>query len=234
MRISKSVYQLSGGCYGGLGNVYAIRGKKSVALIDCGRAEDEAQILKSLKYWNMDQLPITHVFITHTHFDHAGNAKNFQEKGAKIYCGHSDEKMLIHGGMDLDTVPWAEEFTFTPCTPDVIVYDGDYVKFEDYIINIYGAPGHTDGSILLELNDQEKNILFTGDAVGYNSEIPELAILCWRGVDTYSSVAYRNTLIKMFQNLKPDILLGGHGNPCLSQGWKVLQLAYKKYLLEYQ
>lgn len=234
MRLSDSVYLLSGGYYGLLGNVYAIRGKHSVALIDCGQVVAGKHIEEMLAYWGMGDLPITHLFLTHTHHDHAGSAKYFQEKGVKVFCSESDAPTLIKGGFLADETPYGGEWEFPPCIPDALFHDKDVLFFEDCPLRFYAAPGHSDGSFLIQLQDGGKDILFSGDVFSCDGERGEDVIIGWKGCMDYDPVAYQRTLHMAYQSFHPDYVLGGHGIPCLKDGSNVIRNAYRKFLLQYR
>lgn len=234
MKLSKSVYLVSGGYYGYLGNVYALRGERSVALIDCGQAVASENIERSLRYWGMGDMPITHVFITHGHHDHAGGAAYFQKKGAKIYCSALDAAEMKRGGMLGTDTPWGEGFEFPVCIPDVEFNGGDVLNFENFGLKVFAAPGHSAGSVFFQLQDGERDILFTGDSFSCDGELGDLIILGWKGSMDYSAEDFRKTLDMAFRNFSPDFILGGHGIPCVRDGKRVIRNAYRKYLLEYR
>lgn len=234
MRLSESVYLVSGGYFGLLGNVYAIKGRHSVALIDCGQVAAANNIESVLDDWGMGELPITHVFLTHTHHDHAGSAKYFQEKGAKVYCSELDSSTLMKGGFLEEDTPYGEEWVYPACTPDGLIYDGDVLKFDDYELYFYAAPGHSAGSLLIRLQDGDKDILFSGDVFSCDGERGEQVIIGWKGCMDYNPAEYQKTLDMAYKKFHPDFVLGGHGIPCMKDGKRVIRNAYRKFLLEYR
>lgn len=234
MKLSQSVYLVSGGYYGYLGNVYAIRGKNSVALIDCGQEVAAQNIEEQLRFWGMGDMPVTHVFITHGHHDHGGSAAYFQKKGAKIYCSALDTPEMLRGGMLRSDTPWGEGWEFPPCKPDVEFNGGDILRFDNFELRTYAAPGHSAGSVFYQLQDGEKDILFTGDTFSCDGETGDLIVLGWKGSMDYSAADFQNTLDMAFRTFQPDYILGGHGLPCVKDGKRVIRNAYRKFLLEYR
>lgn len=234
MRLSKSVYLVSGGYYGKLGNVYALEGENSIALIDCGQAAAAQTIEDSLRYWGLEKKPITCLFITHGHHDHAGSASYFQAKGAKVYCSAGDAPEMARGGMLGVDTPWGEQWEFPPCETDVTIKDGDVIQFDNLSVKVIAAPGHSAGSVFFELQDGEKNILFTGDTFSCDGELGDLIVLGWKGAMDYSFEDFRATIDKANRTLNPDFVLGGHGIPCVANGKRVIRNAYRKLLLEYR
>ena len=230
MHVSNSVYVVNGGYYGNLGNVYAIRGKKAITLIDTGELGAVETIFRNLKYWGMEDLPIAQVLITHGHQDHAGAAAFLQKRGARIICSKADAWQLRQGGLLPSEYPGLI-WTFHPCEPDRLIEDDDVIEFEDFSIRVIGAPGHSAGSVVYELKDGEKTIFFTGDSLSCDGERGEQVILGWKGAPDYSVDSYLKTLDKLFK-MTPDMVLGGHGIPCLADGNRVLRNACLKALLE--
>lgn len=229
MQISKSVYIVNGGYYGNLGNVYAVRGKESVLLIDTGELVAVNSILDTLRYWGIGDMPISYVLATHGHQDHMGSAAFFQKRGSKIICGEGDAWQLRKGGLIPEEYPGLI-WQYDPCEPDQLLRDGDTFRFEDFEFNVIGVPGHTDGSLVYSLQDGEKLIFFTGDTVICDGERGEEIILGWPGDPTYDSRTYIKSLEKLYKYY-PDYVLGGHGIPCLADGNRVLRNACLKALL---
>jgi len=73
MQISERIYQISGGMYQNIANVYAIRTDEGLILIDCGETEEDLALMQEImKRWDLDHLKVTHVLLTHKHFGHIG------------------------------------------------------------------------------------------------------------------------------------------------------------------
>ncbi|GAI79619.1 unnamed protein product, partial [marine sediment metagenome] len=79
MQIVKNIYQLAGESFGTTSNMYAIKGNDTVVLIEGGGSDDLEVAKETMKYWGLSDLPITHVFLTHAHADHSGNAHIYRE-----------------------------------------------------------------------------------------------------------------------------------------------------------
>ena len=127
--------------------------KKGV-VIDPGGNED--QIIAQCSELGLD---IEFVIATHGHPDHVhGNAKVQQASGAKIVM-HGDDEAFFNS-------PEAKGYfsmlglNFSP-PADVIVKDGDIIKFGNQELKVLHTPGHSPGGICLL---HEKDI-FTGDTL---------------------------------------------------------------------
>jgi len=119
MQILKDIYLVAGAGYGTLGNVFAIKYESGVVLIDCAPKENSSVIEDNLKYWGLSSLPITHVLLTHAHWDHCGNAAYFQQKGAAIVCAKGDDESLARGGF-CDNYPFPAYY-YPPCKADKVI-----------------------------------------------------------------------------------------------------------------
>ncbi len=97
---------------------------------------------------------ITDVIITHSHFDHIGNAVFF--KNARFYINKEELSALNASKMNA-----VKEFFKN--NPNVTVFDESTVLYG--IFNIKKAGGHTKGSSAVFLNFNKKNYCFTGDEI---------------------------------------------------------------------
>lgn len=114
---------------------------------------------------------ITKVFLTHIHFDHAGAAWAFAEKGAIIYVhpfgakNMEDPSRLVESatriyGEKMDEL-WG---AMKPIPKDLLyeVADGEAFDLGDVVLKAYHTPGHARHHIAWQLNDT----IFTGDVAG--------------------------------------------------------------------
>ena len=94
---------------------------------------------------------------THTHFDHAGNAKKLQDDGVKIYASEIDAKKLLNDqNLSMD---FGRKFDYVHA--DHTFNDGDELILCGIKIKVIATPGHTDGSVTFMVD----NMLFTGDTL---------------------------------------------------------------------
>lgn len=230
MQVLKDVYLLSGYPYSVSSNVFAVKGKHSIVLIDTGTdAYDMGVIENNLVYWGLSNYPISHVLITHAHLDHGGNAHLFQDRGSKIVASPYEADGLELA--DERCIGYAFDKKPIPCRVDLRVHEGDIIKAFELDFEVIEAPGHSGGSLIYRLVLDGKIILFTGDTirVGMNCDS---AVLGWSGAVDYNRELYLETLGKI-SKLEADVILGGHFQPCLQNGWKILGKAYTQALLEF-
>ena len=126
-------------------------------VIDPG--DDAERILEVV---NQHTLALKYAIQTHAHLDHISATSAIQvETGAEVLI-HEAEQLL------LDNLP-AQASLFglpAPAVPVVNRYirDGEKIYFAGYTLSVIETPGHSPGSISLELEGAEK-LLFTGDAL---------------------------------------------------------------------
>ena len=137
-------------------------GHSNVAVIDPGPLDDEH--IEALKA-SLAGETVTHILITHTHFDHSPAAAPLKEFwGTKTYgygphgAGKAEEGVKIEEGGDMDFVP------------DVVCRDGDVIEGDGWTIECVHTPGHTSNHLCFAL--KEENALFTGDHVmGWSTSV---------------------------------------------------------------
>jgi len=99
---------------------------------------------------------ITTELLTHSHFDHSGNAAQLQKDGVKVYASYKDGEKLKKG----DDLSFGARKK-SGFIPDGVLYDGDDLVLEGIRIKVIATPGHSDGSLVFEVDD----LLFTGDTL---------------------------------------------------------------------
>jgi glyoxylase-like metal-dependent hydrolase (beta-lactamase superfamily II) len=115
--------------------------------------------------------------LTHTHFDHAGNAKRIKEEFNPKVIVHQSEANILRSGISI--IPkgtnWFTQFLVNPlgrkfapktnfngCEPDIVV--SSVYCFDNFGLNLYllHTPGHSDGSISLIVDNE---IALVGDTM---------------------------------------------------------------------
>lgn len=117
-------------------------------------------------------------------------------KAGKTPEGNAGERYIANefDGFDLTGVEWIE--------PDILIQDDTTIMLDDMEVQILNiAPAHSDSDLLLWL--PKEKVVFTGDivfngAVGYSEE----GIRKW------------NKALDFLIDLKPDVVVPGHGAIC--------------------
>jgi glyoxylase-like metal-dependent hydrolase (beta-lactamase superfamily II) len=235
MQVTKDIYMVLGGAYANIANIFVIKGKNALVMIDTAENTDELAVIdENLHYWGLDSYPISHVLISHKHFNHIGNAHILQKRGALIAAGEPDAAAIENGDINgiNDFGPFPVKEDYIPCKVDIKVRDGDIIHAAGLDFDVIGAPGHTDGSVFYRLKIDGKVVLFTGDVVNSGPDCRS-ALLGWEGGADFNRETYFAS-IKRFSTMPCDLLLSGHYQLCMWDGWKILQGAYAKALTQWQ
>ena len=102
-------------------------------------------------------LTVTHVLLTHGHFDHIGGCAALQEAGAKVGCLAKEAPLALGKNNMADYFgghipPFSVDFTFG---------DGDILSLDGMQFLVIATPGHTAGGACFCVGDH----LFTGDTL---------------------------------------------------------------------
>ena len=231
MRISEHMYQLSGSCYGTNSSIFGLDAGQKLILFDAGFTGYQMEVLqKNLARWHLSGKPITHVFLTHAHMDHAGSAWRFQQNGAKIFVSEADGQLLSQGGLATLDVLFGRPFVC--CRPDGFVHEGDVWKFGQAEIEAVSLPGHTAGSMGYLVRVDGLCCFVTGDFVALSLAAPDesaqdilLSAMIRPG---FLEKEYGESLQKAAE-LDVDILLPGHLITYEGDTKKIFRAAYEKY-----
>ena len=172
----------------GRSNVFLLTNGTKNILIDTGTSRHWNKLVRRL-----NDLGVTHLdylILTHTHFDHAGNARRIKEKYQASVIVHRSEasflesgKMIIPHGTNAVTKALinvfgklvAPKLNYEPCSFDVLTdekFELSEFGFQSYILH---TPGHSCGSVSVIVDHE---IALVGDAmfgVFKNSVFPPYA-----------------------------------------------------------
>jgi len=82
----------------GVGNCFLVIQNNKFFLVDTGNAGYEEKIATAITSRGLKLKDLQFIFLTHTHYDHAGSAHALKEKtGAKIIVHESEANYLIDG-----------------------------------------------------------------------------------------------------------------------------------------
>jgi hydroxyacylglutathione hydrolase len=143
-------------------NVYVVGcpSTKKAAIIDAA-PDCQDEVLSCLKYENLTP---DKILLTHTHWDHIGDALKLKlSLNIPIYVHPLDQDNLIHPGAD--GLPLL--FPISGLKPDAYLHEGAQVPIGMLNFLVIHTPGHTPGGICLYNN--ENNVLFTGDTLFHGS-----------------------------------------------------------------
>ncbi|NEB77846.1 MBL fold metallo-hydrolase [Streptomyces sp. SID14478] len=210
-----------------------------LTLIDAGAAGAGQPIADVVRDWGYAPEDVRRIVLTHFHEDHAGGAGEFARLSGAEVCAHRLDAPFVRG-VEQGPGPVHEDgerllhaqalarlppVPACPVLPDAVreLADGDVLDFGGGA-RVVGVPGHTDGSIALEL--PEHGVLFTGDAVAA-SPVDGQVILGVFNLDRAQAVASFHRLAA----LDSDVACFGHGDPVAGGAAKALRAAAARYPL---
>lgn len=151
---------------------------------------------------------ITHIILTHCHFDHIAYLTALKKMtGAKICIHEADAEGLINDNINL-AMHFGERFP--GIVPDIILHGGEVIEG----CEIIHTPGHTPGSICLY--DRESQNLISGDTVFSDGAFGRYDF----------PGGSRNALtesLKKLADLKVERIYPGHGVPALENGERIIK-----------
>ena len=217
MQIANGIYQLSGHMNGLNSNTFVIDTEEGLVLIDTGYRPYYLDAQKKvLSFWGLENKKIIAVFLTHAHFDHAGNAHFYEEQGIPVYVGEKDRDALKSGGDRVMESIFGSRFT-TLKNP-VPVKDGQEFAFGGETsavkMKVIDLSGHTAGAVGFLVDKDGKRILFTGDMFMISGASPsdemELEIGYTGSVD-YDAAANLASFKKLAEcGMDIDVVAVGH------------------------
>jgi glyoxylase-like metal-dependent hydrolase (beta-lactamase superfamily II) len=106
---------------------------------------------------------ITDVVLTHSHIDHIGGvAILLEEASPKLHLHKAEADMINKGDMSL-TLSDTFGARLPPLKIEGILEEGDVVQFGDLNLRVYNTPGHSIGSVCIEILNT--GIMVTGDTM---------------------------------------------------------------------
>jgi len=131
-------------------NITAIYDDNRALLIDAGYVP---QALAVKKYLDEKDIEVTQIILTHYHPDHAAGANVFEK--AKLSCSvHYKENFINCNDR------WHTSHDYRK--PDELIKDKDEIYFGKIALKFYEAPGHSNCSLIISINDQ---MLHVGDLI---------------------------------------------------------------------
>ncbi len=137
-------------------NCYIVYEDGCGILVDPG--EEALRILETV---HSLRLNITHIVLTHAHYDHIMALQDIQDAfpGAKLCIGCNEQEVLQDRYKNL--MIYVLNSAFVPSEPDLLLQEGDVIPVGNSSLKVLETPGHTVGSICL----YGEGILLSGDTL---------------------------------------------------------------------
>jgi glyoxylase-like metal-dependent hydrolase (beta-lactamase superfamily II) len=219
-KIVEDIWQVGGSDLTGVGDasVYLVCFKNRAAIIDAGCGKGHEQLVSNILSCLPDNVELSHLLLTHCHYDHTGGAEAIRNQfGCKIVCHELDAVFLEKGDDEVTAASWYGS-SLQPFSVDIkMKLQLTKLNFEDGEIRAYHCPGHSPGSVVYLVEKEEKTILFGQDIHG-----PLHPMLLSNREN------YLNSL-KLIKELNADILCEGHFG--IFRGKNEVQRFISSYLL---
>jgi hydroxyacylglutathione hydrolase len=132
-------------------------------LIDAGTGVYHGNLEKDLSHLGTSISDITDIVLTHCHIDHIGGVLSILEDGSPRIHLHRAEAERINSGDMSQTLGDTFGVDMPRLKIEGILDEGDTLDFGEIRLDVISTPGHSSGSICL--NIEELGILVTGDTL---------------------------------------------------------------------
>jgi glyoxylase-like metal-dependent hydrolase (beta-lactamase superfamily II) len=194
----------------GDGNVYIVDTGDTQVLIDCGCGETLPMILENIKGAEFDLKDISHLILTHEHFPHAAGADAVQRMGVEVVAAAATVEAW---GRPDPVATLAFRFHREPVRASIgrRAEDDEIFTVGRCDFRFLLSPGHSAGGLSVLVTLQEGIVLFSGDTV-----LPPVYPVGAAGPDADPALELKS--LRRLLDERPDVVLPGHGWPCLSHG----------------
>jgi glyoxylase-like metal-dependent hydrolase (beta-lactamase superfamily II) len=221
--VGKGVHRLTNG----VSNFYLIEEGGKLLLVDAGAPKDWALFTRAILGLGKGVGDLDAVLLTHAHTDHTGFAEKARATtGARVWVHDQDVQMARTGKVGprdgktsaylLRGAFWRTVFVLGRRGGTKIIPIHEVSGFGDGEVldvpaspRVVHAPGHTDGSAAILLED--RSVLFTGDVLctynAYTGRVGPQIMPSGLNADTPRALASLANL----DGIKADVLLPGHG-----------------------
>lgn len=149
-------------------------GDGPIALVDCGPESVFDSTVAGLRAAGLRPEDVTHVFVTHIHFDHAGAAWRWAKEYGATICVHpvgaphlADPARLLASATKIFGARMGElwgDMRAVPAEKLHAVADGETVRVGGFTFRAFATPGHATHHHAWWL--EEERTLFGGDVMG--------------------------------------------------------------------
>lgn len=234
MQILPGVYLVNGSPYGRHQNSHLIHRDGATILIDSGDLEDAEtlpEVERNTLRWGFRLSDVSHVLITHAHFDHASHAAELQRRGMQVVTSTETAEAMAAG--DERCIGYAVQRVFEPCQADIVLRDGQELAVGELRVQCLAAPGHAEGLAIYEITLGGERVWFVGDLL-VAMHAHRSVELPWTGGPDFNRAKYIQSMARLLQMPPCDHLLPGHGPAAIGCGRRLLEMAYTEALLKWR
>lgn len=232
MKLCNGIYKITGVEYETNSNIYAIQYKEGIVLIDAGYQEEQFDRMKAaMALDGLDINDVTKVFITHSHFDHAGNVWRFNALNIPVLTSSIDASKIENGNPEMEELFGSK---WICGKVDQIIQDGDIFPLDSNTsIRVLETPGHSAGSLSFVIESHGIKAIATSDMfflVPCPPNDQDGIELGYMGSQDFSLDDLIASLEKVYLEA-PDMILPGHYYTYYGDNAsKLCHMAYEKAL----
>jgi glyoxylase-like metal-dependent hydrolase (beta-lactamase superfamily II) len=202
-KITDSIYQVAGpditGPYDCSAYLLDVGG---LLLIDAGSGLGFRKTIANISSLGYNPRSISHLLLTHCHYDHMGAAPLFREYSGAELIMHTLDARIIEAGDSRLTAAICFNVQLKPFPIDVrLSGEESLLSFPNQTIHWIHTPGHTPGSISPYLDTHGRRILFGQDISAPLLEAYDCDPAAWQGS------------IRKLMDLEADVFCDGHAGP---------------------
>jgi len=233
MQILPGIYQANGSPYGRHQNGYLIRHSGATVLIDSGDMEESTldEVERNLARWGVRIEDVTHLFVTHAHFDHASHAAALQRRGVRIVASPLTAEAMASG--DERCIGYAVQRAFEPCHVDEVIQEGQDYQVGGLELRAIAVPGHCADMVLFETMLGDERVWFVGDLFEA-VHAHRLINLPYMGAPDFDRATYIASLKRALTFPHTDHVLPGHGPVAIGRGRRLVEMAYNEALMSWR
>jgi hydroxyacylglutathione hydrolase len=146
-------------------NTYVLSDEsKQCIIIDpgCNNAGQQAELVGYIRDWQLQPVMLIN---THGHIDHVAGDRFVSTAFNIPLAVHEQDVFLLEQALQ-----FADFFALDaekPPAPDLLLKNGDEVRFGNSVLSVFHVPGHSPGSVVLYA--KEDNMVIAGDVLFYGS-----------------------------------------------------------------
>ena len=169
MKIVENLWQVGGEGFSAPGDaaVYLLRLGDRAALIDAGCGPGHWQLVDNIHLCLSQAVEISHLLLTHCHFDHTGGAGALRDQfGCRIVAHEADAVYLESGDSEVTAATWYGA-QMQPLTIDhKVTGASETIEIGSGQLQALHCPGHSPGSLVFTVAMEGELILFGQDVHG--------------------------------------------------------------------
>ncbi|MBO9637683.1 MAG: MBL fold metallo-hydrolase [Siphonobacter aquaeclarae] len=237
MQLLRHIYQIGGDLNGVTfdqpdalwndGNSYIVDTGEGLILFDCGCGDTFDQLLANMRYWGLNPDNIRYAILTHPHFDHAGGAYLFRQRGVRLLAIRETAEAVAAG--DERCCGYLYHKTFTPVEVDQVLVDGEEICLAGLTITVMHLPGHSMGCTAFFFLWEGKRVVISGDVIGTLLS----GDFGWSGSIDFNKTLYIDSL-RRFARIDTDVMLPGHGMSYFHQPRRRVEDALNAALMQWR